>query len=83
MLYDGNKKLKEHPDKDKPWNFLLLLNDSKDVLDSVKKVLDDLITDPNDEEPFEGNYIENLTEKVDQWIEKNCPLDNRFVEIEE
>ncbi len=81
--YDGNKKLKEHPDKDKPWNFLLLLNDSKDVLDSVKKVLDDLITDPNDEEPFEGNYIENLTEKVDQWIEKNCPLDNRFVEIEE
>lgn len=83
LVYDKNNKLKEHPDKDKPWNFLSNMKSTDTVIDSVKKIFDDLISDASSEEPFQGNYIELLRNKVNKWTEKNCPQDNRFVEAKE
>lgn len=76
--YDNNKMLKEHPIKDKPWNFISRMKESEEIKISVKKLFDDLISETSNEDQFEVKQMESLNIEVDKWTKNNCPNDERF-----
>jgi predicted ATP-dependent endonuclease of OLD family len=81
--YDKKGKLREHPEKEKPWNFISKMKESDDVMKSVKKVFDELISDSSNENHFKNEQMKSLNIAVDDWTKKNCPKDERFIQIKE
>ncbi len=78
LKYDKEKRIKEPPEKDKPWNFLIEMKSLDSVKDSVKKVLDDLLSCSPTDETLDGGFVNELTNKVKKWTQDHCPQDSRF-----
>lgn len=65
-------------DRDKPWNMLTALSGNSDAAASVKKILEDLLSDGTAEEPWAGDLGIGLSEQVVAWATKHSPGDPRF-----
>lgn len=65
--------------KDKPWLMYKKIKEDNVIKKSVETVLDDLINDNCNEEPFEKNLLESLPEKFTEWVKINNIKDARFV----
>ena len=81
--YDEKRKLKEHPNKEKPWNFISKMKGSNEISKSVKQVFDELVSDISNENQFKNEQMKSLNLAVDKWANKNCPKDERFILIKE
>lgn len=78
IVYDKNKKIKEHADKEKPWNFISKMKNSEVIKKTVKGVFDELFSDTAIEDQFNKDTIKSLTNEVNRWTKKYCPKDERF-----
>ena len=81
--HDKDGKIKLPPEKDKPWNFISKMKNSKPIQNSVKEILNYLISGPSNQTQFGKNFLDELTVAVDTWTKTNCSQDPRFVKSKE
>lgn len=70
--------LKDPPSSDKPWNMVKELRTSEEVRAAIEAVISELTTPEANEEPFEKDFSQALTESVKGWTEKEGLKDERF-----
>ena len=75
--FERSHDLKE-VEKEKPFNFRKQINDVASIQASVKKVLDELVSETTTECLFE-NSNDVLVEAVKYWAKEKAPEDTRFV----
>ncbi len=65
-------------DKEKPWKMVEALRSDEAVRESVRQVLDDLVSPDASEAPFDGDVAAPLEAAVRSWADDNSPDDPRF-----
>ncbi|OMP75205.1 ATP-dependent endonuclease [[Flexibacter] sp. ATCC 35208] len=65
--------------KDKPWIMFKKINENEEIRKSVEAVLDELIDQNCNQEPFDKSFSESLKEKFETWVKNNEIKDSRFV----
>lgn len=80
ILLDENGNYLSGSSKDKPWLMYKKIKDDNKVKSSVEDTLDELISNESKEEPFDNDFISDLSEKFKNWVEINKIKDHRFIE---
>lgn len=78
LQYSKGGELKETAAKDKPWQVVRAIESNAEVKESILSVLRDLISADADETPLNGDFMESLTGKVQEWAKQHCIKDIRF-----